>query len=83
VPPVTLATALATTYDLRDATDDRRIPIVENPVFRALRGERVDAHLYRIRDPQLGQERVLRVSSVPLLGPDGSVRGSVTMFGDA
>jgi PAS domain-containing protein len=82
-PPVTLATELTTTYDLRDAADDHRIPIVENPILRALRGERVDAYRYRIRDPKLGHDRLLRVSSVPLLGPDGSVRGSVTTIVDA
>ena len=79
-PPVTLATELATTYDLRDAADGRRVPIAQVPVFRALRGDRVDAHLYQVHDPKTGSARVLRVTSTPLLDPGGSVRGSVTTF---
>jgi PAS domain-containing protein len=82
-PPVTLATELAATYDLRDPIDDRRIPIVESPVLRALRGERIDGNVYRISDPQVARERLLRISSVPLLDADGTVRGSVTTFAEA
>ena len=82
-PPVTLATELATTYGIRDATDDRRLSILELPMLRALRGERVEAHLYRVDDPKLGRERLVRVTSMPLFGTDGAVRGSVTTFTDA
>jgi PAS domain-containing protein len=81
-PPVTLATALATTYGIRDAADDRRLSILEVPTLRALRGERVEARLYRVDDPKLSRERLLRVTSVPLFGSDGAVRGSVTTFTD-
>jgi hypothetical protein len=53
---------------------------VDIPVLRALRGERSEPQLYRIRDRDLDRERLLRVTSMPLLGPDGAVRGSVTTF---
>jgi PAS domain-containing protein len=82
-PPVTLATELATTYGIRDAADDRRLAILELPMLRALRGERVEARLYRVDDPKLGRERLVRVTSMPLFGVDGAVRGSVTTFTDA
>ena len=83
IPPVTLATQLATTYDLRDASDDRRIPIVEIPILRALRGERVDPHVYRMYDPRSARGRALRIASMPLFDASGEVRGSITTFTEA
>jgi PAS domain-containing protein len=84
VAPVRLTPDLASRYQVRDATDDRAITFDEIPTVRAMRGEPcADPYLYRVRDPELQRDRLLRVSAMPLLRDDGSLRGSVTTFSGA
>ncbi len=83
-PPVRITPELAGAYALRDASDGREIAFDEIPTIRALRGEACrEPIVYRVRDPEHGSERLLRVSAMPLVGEDGRPRGSVTTFSEA
>jgi len=73
----------AAAYGLRDAVDGRPIPYEDTPARRALRGERSDPLVFRIRDPRTRQDRLLRISAVPIRDRDGTVRGCVSTFGEA
>jgi DNA-binding CsgD family transcriptional regulator len=82
-PPVRLTPEVAAAYRLRDPSDDRTIAFEEIPTIRAMAGERCDAVVYRVFDPKLKHDRLLRVAARPLRNDAGEVRGSVTTFSEA
>lgn len=81
--PNALTPETAAPYDLRDAADGRQIPYGELPTVRALRGERSEERVYLVRHPGFPGELTLRISALPLLSPDGRVRGAVTTIARA
>jgi PAS domain-containing protein len=56
------------------------LPLVERPLHRALRGERVPPMDYRGSVTRTKKKVALRVSAAPLFGADGKVRGAVGVF---
>jgi PAS domain S-box-containing protein len=56
--------------------DGRPLPLEETPLFRALRGERVEGARWRVRRPD-GTEVILEGTAVPLQGPEGQPAGGV------
>jgi PAS domain S-box-containing protein len=74
---------LALEAGMRDARTGHPVERAATPVARALRGETVSAEEYFFGAPGQPEERLrVRVSSVPLREPNGTVRGAVSMFTD-
>ncbi|MDQ3808763.1 MAG: LuxR C-terminal-related transcriptional regulator, partial [Chloroflexota bacterium] len=66
----------------RDVVTRQRLPVDELPTTRSLRGERVLGAELLIRRAEDGADRHVRASSVPLVRPDGTISGAVTVFTD-
>lgn len=67
----------ARAYDLRDATDGRRLGPAETPAGRALAGGAVaDAELI-LRRPSDGRDARMRSTATPIRGPSGEVAGAI------
>lgn len=82
--PTRVTAELLRTYDVRDAASGAPVAFDDLPPIAALRGTACrDPRLYRVRDPQLARDRLLRVSSLPLVANDGAVVGSVTTINGA
>jgi PAS domain S-box-containing protein len=54
----------------------------ESPALRALKGEVIRAEEQLVRTPRTGELRRRQVSSAPVRGPDGKIRGAVTVVRD-
>lgn len=82
-PSARLSQATVQPYRIRDAESGEPAAYDAIPTVRALRGERCPPRLFRIYDPARKDERLVRISAVPLLRDDGSVRGTVTTVAEA
>jgi PAS domain S-box-containing protein len=71
VPPPEWAAA----YGLRDL-EGRPLPLAETPLYRALKGERVENARWMVRRPD-GTDRILTGTALPLRAPDGAPAGAV------
>jgi PAS domain S-box-containing protein len=57
-------------------------PLEESPPLRALKGEVVRGEEQLVRTPRTGELRTRQVSSAPVRGPDGKIRGAVSVVRD-
>jgi PAS domain S-box-containing protein len=57
-------------------------PLEEAPSLRALKGEIVRGEEQLVRTPRTGELRTRQVSSAPVRGPDGKIRGAVSVVRD-
>jgi PAS domain S-box-containing protein len=76
VPPAEWASA----YGLRDVRG-RPLPLSETPLYRALKGERVENARWMVRRPD-GSVRILTGTALPLHHADGSPAGAVVTTRD-
>ncbi|HUG52478.1 MAG TPA: ATP-binding protein, partial [Vicinamibacteria bacterium] len=68
------------TYGLQDL-EGRPLPLAETPLYRALRGERVENARWVVRRPD-GTERTLTGTAIPLTHADGTPAGAVATSRD-
>jgi PAS domain S-box-containing protein len=54
----------------------------ESPALRALKGEVIRGEEQLVRTPRTGELRTRQVSSAPVRGPDGKIRGAVSVVRD-
>jgi PAS domain S-box-containing protein len=57
-------------------------PLDEAPPLRALKGEVIRGEEQLVRSPRTGELRTRQVSSAPVRGPDGKIRGAVSVVRD-
>jgi PAS domain S-box-containing protein len=57
-------------------------PVEESPPLRALQGEVIRGEEQLVRTPRTGELRTRQVSSAPVRGPDGKIRGAVSVVRD-
>jgi PAS domain S-box-containing protein len=57
-------------------------PLEEAPPLRALKGEVIRDEEQLVRIPRTGELRTRQVSSAPVRGPDGKIRGAVSVVRD-
>jgi PAS domain S-box-containing protein len=57
-------------------------PLDESPPLRALKGEVIRGEEQLVRTPRTGEIRTRQVSSAPVRGPDGKIRGAVSVVRD-
>jgi PAS domain S-box-containing protein len=57
-------------------------PAGESPPLRALKGEVIRGEEQLVRIPRTGELRTRQVSSAPVRGPDGKIRGAVSVVRD-
>ncbi len=70
----------ASIYGLRTLAGDP-MPLEEVPLYRALKGERVEDARWKVRRPD-GEERILTGTALPLRRPDGTPAGAVATSRD-
>jgi PAS domain S-box-containing protein len=70
----------ASTYGLRDLSG-QLLPLAETPLYRALKGERVENARWMVRRPD-GSLSILTGTALPLRHPDGSPAGAVVTTRD-
>lgn len=70
----------AEVYGIR-TLDDQPWPAEALPLYRALRGERVEGAIWMVRRPD-GSRRILAGSAVPLRAHDGTVEGALLVCRD-
>jgi PAS domain S-box-containing protein len=63
-------------------TDGTPRPLEEAPPLRALNGEVIRGEEQLVRTPRTGELRTRQVSSAPVRGPDGKIRGAVSVVRD-
>jgi PAS domain S-box-containing protein len=56
--------------------------LVEAPPLRALKGEVIRGEEQLVRTPRTGELRTRQVSAAPVRGPDGKIRGAVSVVRD-
>lgn len=69
-------------YHLRDAATGRDLPPVEGALARALKGEPVHDLRIRMFLPALGRDASVRIDAVPVMAPEGDVRGVVASINE-
>jgi PAS domain S-box-containing protein len=57
-------------------------PLEDSPPLRALKGEVIRGEEQLVRTPRTGELRTRQVSSAPVRGPDGKIRGAVSVVRD-
>ncbi len=57
-------------------------PAEESPPLRALKGEVIRGEEQLVRTPRTGELRTRQVSAAPVRGPDGGIRGAVSVVRD-
>ena len=57
-------------------------PVEESPALRALQGEVIRGEEQLVRTPRTGELRTRQVSSAPVRGSDGRIRGAVSVVRD-
>jgi PAS domain S-box-containing protein len=62
--------------------DGTPLPLDEAPPLRALKGEVIRGEEQLVRTPRTGELRTRQVSSAPVWGPDGKIRGAVSVVRD-
>ncbi len=77
-----VASDRARIYGLRRPEDGTPFRPEELPLHRAMHGEATDNMAVLVRNDQIPEPRLVNVTSRPMLAPDGSVRGALSVYHD-